>query len=379
MKLAITNLFGVPFEDILFYYKMIFKIEETYDLKIKVIDRFMKHALINNYLVRNSQKIQQTYTINSLNDNFEKNFSTKCTTHEVNLVKPNNTDLIDFKVSNLSPFMNGHFYNPNYLLQENSIHFKVLTETIQYAMSQNIASNLQQQYNFYNNNYQHSQSYSNQNYNNLNSFEKHQHYSNIKLDVSLQSTMCRNDVITTNVTSDSMIIDTSLHNLPKSSSKALYKKYLNIVLKNYPHSYKIYTDASKLDNNVGIAIVTENNNYCYKLSSEYTSSEAEAVAVLRALDYALAEHVYDFVILSDSLTTLQCIRNLNTNSSDVIKSIVCLLHAHKLKGNKVQFIWVPSHNAIEGNEKADKLAKQIAFSKTAVIYSHNSFKIQNFK
>lgn len=377
MKLALTNFNCVPFEDILFYYKTIFKIEETYDLKIKVIDRFMKHALINDYLVRSSQKIQQTYTNNSLNDNFEKHFSTKCTTQEVQ--NPNKTDLIDFKVPNLFPFMNEHFYNHNYVSPENSIYFKVQTKTLQYAISQNKTSNPQKQDNFYNNNYQHSQSYLNQNYNNLSSFGTHQHYSNIKLDVSLQSTMYTNDVITTNVTSDSMIIDTSLHNLPKSSSKALFKNYLNIVLKNYPHSYRIYTDASKHNNNVGIAIVTEKNNYCYKLSAEYTSSEAEAVAILRALDYALAEHVYDFVILSDSLNTLTCIRNLNTDSSDVIKSIVCLLHAHKLKGNKVQFIWVPSHNEIEGNEKADKLAKQIAFSKTATIYSHNSFKIQNFK
>lgn len=353
---------------------MIFKIEETYDLKTKVIDRFMKHALINDYLVRSSQKIQQTYTNNALNDNFEKKFNAKCTTKEMNLVKPNKTDLIDFKVPNLSPFMNEHFFNPNYMSPENSIHFKVLTETLKYAISQNEASNPQKQDNFYNNNYQQLQSY-----NNLNSFGTHQHYSNIELDVYLQSTMYTNDVITTNVTSDSMIIDTSLHNLPKSSSKALFKKYLNIVLENYPRSYRIYTDASKHNDNVGIAIVTEKNNYYYKLSSEYTSSEAEAVAILRALDYALAEHVYDFVILSDSLTTLKCIRNLNTDSSDVIKSIVCLLYAHKLKGNKVQFIWVPSHNGIEGNEKADKLAKQISISKTAIIYSHNSFKVQNFK
>jgi len=98
------------------------------------------------------------------------------------------------------------------------------------------------------------------------------------------------------------------------------------------------------------------------------------VAILRALDYALSENFYDFVILSDSLTTLICIQTLNTASSDVIKSILCLLHAHHLKGNSMHFIWIPSHNAIEGNEKADQLAKQIAMSTTAITYSHNSFK-----
>lgn len=187
------------------------------------------------------------------------------------------------------------------------------------------------------------------------------------------------DTIKTNFASNQLCVDMSLANLPRVlTSQAIYKAFLENILRNYPNSFRIYTDASRIQNSVGIAIVSSKDTFSYKLSSDYTSSDAEAVAILRALDYALTENYYDFVILSDSLSTISCIHNQNT-SSDVIKSILCLLHAHWLKGNKMGFIWIPSHNAIEGNEKADKLAKQIALSTTALTYSHNSFMATNIK
>jgi len=372
MKLATINISSTPFEDILFYYKMIFKIEETCDLKMKVIDQSMKHMLVCNSLARCSNSNE-----NDLFDyNTGQSLPIRCMVPKTHKIKSNEMDLVDFKDPNTLLFSNRQWYSSDHVSSENSKHFQTQTKTIQYAMSQNITTNTQQS-NFYTNTYQDAFRYLNKNPDNVNSYEQSQWCSNLRLDITLQATMHTNDVITTNVTPDTMIIDTSLHKLPKSSSKYLYNACLKNVLKNYPHSFRIYTDASKLENNVGIAIVSNKDEYCYKLSSEYTSSDAEAVAILRALDYALAENFYDFVILSDSLSTIQCIQNLNTNSSDVIKSIVGLLYAHKLKGNRVQFIWVPGHNAIEGNEKADKLAKQIALSETAIIYSHNSFKIKN--
>lgn len=375
MKLATMNISDVKFEDILFYYYTFFMIEETCDLKIKVIDQSMKLMLVCNSLARCSNT--------NKNDLFDNNAGqstlNKYVMPKIHKLKSNENVFVDFKQPN-SLFGNKQLNDSDYVTPKNLTHFQ--TKTMQYAMSQIITTNAQQS-NFYTNTYQEAYRYLNDNpdsfNHNFNSFKQFQCHSNLRLDVALQGTIHTSDIIKTNVTSDNMIIDTSLHKLPKSTSKSLYNACLKQVLKNYPHSSRIYTDASKLDNNVGIAIVCDKDEYCYRLSSEYTSSDAEAVAILRALDYALAEHFYDFVILSDSLSTIICIQNLNTNSSDVIRSIVCLLHAHKLKGNIVQFIWVPGHNAIAGNEKADKLAKQIALSKTAIIYTHNSFKIKNCK
>lgn len=172
-------------------------------------------------------------------------------------------------------------------------------------------------------------------------------------------------------------IDTSLTVFPRSyTSPEVYKYNLQIILNQYPNGFRIYTDASKIQNNVGIAIVSIKKCYSYKLSSEYSSSEAEAVAILRALDYALTENLNEYVILSDSLTTIMCIQNKNINS-DIINSILCLIHAHQLKQNIIHFVWIPSHKTIEGNDVADKLAKEIAVSKTVITYSHNSYVTNN--
>ncbi|XP_015369366.1 PREDICTED: uncharacterized protein LOC107165576 [Diuraphis noxia] len=247
----------------------------------------------------------------------------------------------------------------------------------QYSKSRNIFINSLQQLNLT----QNTNIYYNQH---LNSFQQYQcttsipSLMDITFDLTPQSTFYTNNT-TTNIPSNLTNIDTSLTKLPKgSTSQATYKARLNKLLKNYPKSFRIYTDASKIQNNVGIAIVSSKDTYTYKLSSDYTSCEAEAVAILRALDYALAENFKNYIILSDSLSTISCIQNINT-ASDVVNSILCLIHAHQLKGNVIHLIWIPSHNEIEGNDIADRLARQIATSTTAITYSHNSFMATNIK
>jgi len=250
-------------------------------------------------------------------------------------------------------------------------------EMEQYSKSRNIFTNSPQQLNLT----QNTNVYYNQHFN---SFQQYQcttsmpSLMDLKFDLTFQSTFYTNHT-TTNIPSNLTNIDTSLTKLPKgSTSQATYKARLNRLLKNYPNSFRIYTDASKIQNNVGIAIVSNKDTYTYKLSSDYTSCEAEAVAILRALDYALAENFNDYIILSDSLSTISCIQNINT-ASDVVNSILCLIHAHQLKGNLMHLIWIPGHNAIEGNDIADRLARQIATSTTAITYSHNSFMATNIK
>jgi len=250
-------------------------------------------------------------------------------------------------------------------------------EMEQYSKSKKIFTNSPQQLNLT----QDTNIYYNQHFNSFQQYQCTQSISSLmdlSFDLIFQSTFYTNNT-TTNIPSNLTNIDTSLTKLPRAStSQATYKARLNSLLQNYPQSFRIYTDASKIQNNVGIAIVSNKDTYTYKLSSDYTSCEAEAVAILRALDYALAENFNDYIILSDSLSTISCIQNINT-ASDVVNSILCLIHAHQLKGNLMHLIWIPSHNAIEGNDIADSLARQIATSTTAITYSHNSFMATNIK
>lgn len=335
---------------------MLFKIEKTCKLKIEVVNPFMKAELIDGSFAKKPLCSNTTYQ----NDTDQTNI---------------NSDW-----SSGTPVENEFLNSFNSMLSEYFRYIQKQTSKEQiHNMCGNILSSPQQQYNLHNISAQDFNRYFGQNFSNANCFEQQQHSQPPLLLQDIQSMAYTNNIIITNITSSSMNVDISLSELPRcTTSHTTYKARLKKILKNYPNSFRIYTDASKIQDNVGIAIVSSTNIYSYKLSSEYTSNDAEAVAILRALDYALSNNYNDFIILSDSLTTITCIQNLN-RTSDIISSIFCIMHAHQLKGNIMHFIWVPSHNAIKGNEVADKLAKQIAVSETAITYSHNSFMTTNIK
>lgn len=401
-------------EDILFYYNVFLKIKEIYNIKSKDVDPFMKISLNGNSTSRctNSVYKDETVLINesvknknvllkheiknglkqkNLQSNNSKVFTNSSSSNKVKETK---------KISNLSnvsktcPITSNDIFLMDMISYANSIvnifcnnsnpeplehfNFQIKPETELSDILKKTLINSKQHYNLYNDGTQNYNINFNGNNTNVDHYQSYQYSESLplhglKLNSSFQSNTDLSVIKTSNATLNSTIIDTTLSMLPKSStSQGTYKIHLKKKLKQYRKSFRIYTDASKIQNNVGIAVVSNKDIYCYKLSSEYTSCDAEAVAILRALDYALAENYNDYLILSDSLSTLTCIQNTNT-SSDVINSILYLIQAHQLKGNLISILWIPGHNSIDGNEKADKLAKKIATSSTAITYSHNSF------
>lgn len=414
IRLITKNMCDTRIEDILFYYNVFFKIKEIYNIKSKDVDPFMKISLNGNSTSRctNSVYKDETVLINesvknknvllkheiknglkqkNLQSNNSKVFTNSSSSNKVKETK---------KISNLSnviktcPITSNDIFLMDMISYANSIvnifcnnsnpeplehfNFQIKPETELSDILKKTLINSKQHCNLYNDGTQNFNINFNGNNTNVDHYQSYQYSESLplhdlKLNSSFQSNTDLSVIKTSNATLNSTIIDTTLSILPKSStSQGTYKIHLKKKLKQYRKSFRIYTDASKIQNNVGIAVVSNKDIYCYKLSSEYTSCDAEAVAILRALDYALAENYNDYLILSDSLSTLTCIQNTNT-SSDVINSILYLIQAHQLKGNLISILWIPGHNSIEGNEKADKLAKKIATSSTAITYSHNSF------
>jgi hypothetical protein len=83
---------------------------------------------------------------------------------------------------------------------------------------------------------------------------------------------------------------------------------------------------------------------------------AELRAILLALDYVEGSHHDKFLILSDSLSSLQVIQNCNFDNP-LVRVILEKCHNFNTLGKIVSFCWVPSHTGIYGNEKADSTAK----------------------
>ncbi len=66
------------------------------------------------------------------------------------------------------------------------------------------------------------------------------------------------------------------------------------------------------------------------------------------------------IICSDSSSALICLKDQKSETrQDIILEILQILYAMEQTNKKVQFIWVPAHTGVSGNEEADKLAKQV--------------------
>ena len=131
---------------------------------------------------------------------------------------------------------------------------------------------------------------------------------------------------------------------------------------------EVYTDGSKMNENVGAAAVINRHfqngeTTCRQLSKRLPDNSsifaAEATAISLALNYY--QHMgpvhHDVVVYSDSMSCLQAIEGEDTENP-FICHIMNLLWSLSDKGTRVRFCWVPSHCGIDGNERVDQLAKE---------------------
>ena len=128
---------------------------------------------------------------------------------------------------------------------------------------------------------------------------------------------------------------------------------------NYIH---IYTDGSlsKIDDESGAAYFVEQTGEDYLIPCNSTSSmDTELCAIHAALQYCISSKKTNFVIFTDSKSSLELLFNYKTNyyfhwTLPISESLQKIEKQNKI----IKFQWVPSHIGIIGNEKADLLAKQ---------------------
>uniref|UniRef100_A0A671QEF9 Reverse transcriptase domain-containing protein n=1 Tax=Sinocyclocheilus anshuiensis TaxID=1608454 RepID=A0A671QEF9_9TELE len=126
---------------------------------------------------------------------------------------------------------------------------------------------------------------------------------------------------------------------------------------------QIYTDGSK-DPESGITaaavyIPQFKVKISKRISDHISVYTTETIAIFLALQWIEEVQPIRSVICTDSLSVLNSLLSgISTARQDIIFEVMQSLFRIRQSGLMVNFLWVPSHMGVEGNEEADHLAKQ---------------------
>ena len=156
-------------------------------------------------------------------------------------------------------------------------------------------------------------------------------------------------------------IDLTLHSTTKNeTSDSDYKQRFLELKDSYEtqNFTSIYTDGFKSDNYVSASVVLSTDIFKVNLPDHSSIFTAEAVALKLAVQHIQRQAIPRAVIFSDSLSCIQSLQSKNVQHPTILEIIEILTYLTQVN-TEVVFCWIPGHAGIQGNEKADKVAKKV--------------------
>ncbi len=161
------------------------------------------------------------------------------------------------------------------------------------------------------------------------------------------------------------VVDTQLYEEKHNKERSIltHTAVQQYIEQTYYSTVKIYTDGSK-DPESGITaaavyIPQFKVKISKRISDHISVFTTEIIAIFLALQWIEEVQPIRSVICTDSLSVLNSLLSGNaTARQDTIFEVMQSLFRISQSGLIVNFMWVPSHMGVEGNEEADHLAKQ---------------------
>lgn len=124
------------------------------------------------------------------------------------------------------------------------------------------------------------------------------------------------------------------------------------------HGYRLlFTDGSKQDMSAACAFTVNNAFFAYKLQDGVSVYTAELVAIREALKFVRTNRVFKALICSDSQSAIRAMSSQN-REHPVLIEILELYHKLLSDGVDCVMVWIPGHQGIAGNVRADYWARK---------------------
>ena len=158
------------------------------------------------------------------------------------------------------------------------------------------------------------------------------------------------------------MFDVKKDEIPNYAMKQIFLEHQE----SHINTCSIYTDGSKTDAAVGFAVISD-VDYCGRMPIFSSIFSAELAAISLALYKIPKVRDQEYTIYSDSKGAIQAIDNFNPQHP-AVRAIQENIHFLSLKNIKVSLCWTPGHVGIEGNEIADRNARNAALDTNNKIY-----------
>jgi len=141
-----------------------------------------------------------------------------------------------------------------------------------------------------------------------------------------------------------------------NTSPEIYRNKFFELCDHYKDVSRLYTDGSKMGNQVATAVVHGSVTKTTRLPDKSSIFRAELHAVSLALAVICRSKEKNFIIFSDSRSSLEAISGFKLEI-DIVQNIIKDYTNLVNTGKTIILCWISSHVNIRGNERADTAAK----------------------